>query len=251
MPEPLLAVRGVEKSYRRGKRSLRVLRDVSLSVAAGEIVAVVGTRFEGKTTLLRIAAGMELPDAGEVWFAGRELTRMPLGERERLWRDEIAWVSRDAGSLGFEILDYLTLARRFANQADVESVAMTALERVGLPAAIAGCRWEELSNWEQVLVAIARGIAVNPRLIVIDDVVDGLGPSKTRQASELLCSLAKKQGCAILMSASDAEAAMLADQIWMFEGSQLGLMAGSSPEGNIIDFPGGPSRRRDSSGFGS
>src|SRR5271154_4040657 len=70
----LLSLRGVSKSFVRGGRSLPVLEDVSLEVAAGEIVGVEGARYSGTTTLLRVAAGIVSPDRGEVWFGGDELT---------------------------------------------------------------------------------------------------------------------------------------------------------------------------------
>jgi ABC-type lipoprotein export system ATPase subunit len=237
----MLVLRGVSKSYLRGRRRLRVLSDVSLTVEPGEIVAVVGSRYEGKTTLLRIACGFDQPDAGEVWFEGRELTRMSLSKREKLWRDGIAWVSREDSTLGFEMLDYVALPLRVGRgqSSAADELAMAALERVGLTAA-ARRRWEELSNWERVLVTLARGIAAKPRLMVIDDVIDGLGVSKTREAGELLCSVVRELGCGMLMSASDAEATLLADRVWSFAGGGLRLIADrSSGSSNIVDFPGG------------
>src|ERR1700677_4318821 len=82
--DELLRLSAIRKSYRRGPRRLAVLADVSLTVAAREIVAVVGSRYEGKTTLLKIAAGLERPDAGEVWFGDQELSRLRAREREGL-----------------------------------------------------------------------------------------------------------------------------------------------------------------------
>ncbi len=250
----LLVLRGVDKSYLRGKRRLPVLRDVSLTVASGEIVAVVGSRDEGKTTLLRIASALEEPDAGEVWFGGRDLTRMPLREREKLWRGEISWVSREGSTLGFEMLDYVALPMRVGggrSASAVDDFAMAALERVGLRS-VARRRWEELSNWERVLVALARGIAPKPRLMVIDDVIDGLGISRTREAGELLCSLVRELGCGVLMSASDAEATLLADRVWSFAGGGLRLISNRPvSSSNIVDFPGvAGAQSRGSSGLG-
>lgn len=235
-----LVLKGVHKSYLRGNRRLRVLEDVSLTVAPGEIVAVVGSRYEGKTTLLQIASGFEQPDSGEVWFGDHDLTKLSLSSREEIWRTEIAWVSREASNLGFEMLDYVALPLRVGRgrASAADDVAMAALERVGLTAA-ARRRWEELSNWERVLVALARGIAKKPSLVVIDDVIDGLGPSKTREAGELLCSVVRELGCGVLMSASDGEAALLADRVWSFSGRGLRLMSDRSPDAsNVVDLPG-------------
>ncbi len=237
----LLELRAVRKSYRRGDRRLRVLVDVSLTVAAGQIVAVVGSRFEGKSTLLRIAAGLELPDDGEVWFEGRELGSLRAGERERLLRNGIAWVHREGTGLEFQVLDYVALSLRMGRRRSREAQerAMFALERVGVQDA-ARLRWQELSNWERVLVALARGIAREPRLMVVDDVIDGFGMSKTYEAGELLCSLAQELGFGVLMSVSDPEAALVADRIWSFERGALKLLSDqTTAQTNIIDFPGG------------
>jgi len=202
-------------------------------------VTVVGSRFEGKTTLLRIAAGLEQPDSGTVWFAGRELTGLALAQRERLWRDEIAWVSREGSGLEFEVLEYVALALRVGRRrsSDAEESAMAALERVGVRD-VAGRRLDELSNWERVLVTFARAIAKEPRLIVMDDVFDGLGASKTREAGELLCALVQELGCGVLMSASDPEAALLADRVWAFDGCRLKLLSDQTiGDADVIDFP--------------
>jgi putative ABC transport system ATP-binding protein len=239
--DELLALRGVAKGYRRGGRWLRVLSDVSLQVDSGEIVAVAGSRGEGKTTLLKIAAGLELPDAGEVHLGNVDLVRSSDEERSRHLGNEISWVHRDGTGLRFEVLDYvglpLAIGRRRRRRA-VAALAMQALERVGA-ADCAHQRWEELSNWERVLVAFARGAIGKPRLMVVDDVVDGLGMRRTREAGELLSSLVRELGCGVLMSVSDLEAALMADRVWSFERGGLKLMSDQTrTQADIIDFPG-------------
>ncbi len=237
----LLALRGIAKGYRRGGRWLRVLSDVSLQVDSGEIVAVAGSRGDGKTTLLKIAAGLELPDAGEVHLGNVDLVRSSDEERSRHLGNEISWVHRDGTGLRFEVLDYvglpLAIGRRRRRRA-VEALAMQALERVGATDC-AHQRWEELSNWERVLVAFARGAVGKPRLMVVDDVVDGLGMRRTREAGELLSSLVRELGCGVLMSVSDLEAALVADRVWSFERGGLKLMSDQTrTQADIIDFPG-------------
>jgi putative ABC transport system ATP-binding protein len=250
----LLALRGIEKGYRRGGRWLRVLSDVSLRVDRGEVVAVVGARGEGKTTLLKIAAGLELPDAGAVHLGAIDLARCSDEERSRHLGAEISWVHRDGTGLRFEVLDYvglpLAIGRRRGRRA-VEALAMQALERVGA-ADCAHQRWEELSNWERVLVGFARGAVGEPRLMVVDDVVDGLGMRRTREAGELLRSLVEELGCGVLMSVSDLEVALVADRVWSFERGGLKLMSDQTRnQADIIDFPGGARQNRASRGASS
>ena len=80
----LLALREACKEYARGEHRLRVLVDISLELRPGEIAAVVGGRREGKTTLLKIAAGIESPDTGEVWLGDVAITSLSGKERARL-----------------------------------------------------------------------------------------------------------------------------------------------------------------------
>jgi ABC-type Mn2+/Zn2+ transport system ATPase subunit len=129
---------------------------------------------------------------------------------------------------------------------------MAALERVGVQD-VARRRWAELSNWERVLVAFARGVASQPRLMIVDDVIDGFGMSKTREAGELLSSLVQELGCGVLMSVSDPEAALVADRVWSFDRGALKALSGAAgTQADVIDFPRGRlPESRGSSGSGS
>jgi putative ABC transport system ATP-binding protein len=237
----LLALREVCKGYARGERRSQVLANVSLEVQAGEIAAVVGSREQGKTTLLKIAAGIESVDGGEVWLGAEELTRRSDWERARLLGDEIAWTHREGTGVGFRVLDYVGLPLaigRGRGQRRAHELAMEALERVGA-ASCAGQRWAELSNWERLLVGLARGIVGSPKLMVVDDLMDGFGMGRTREAGELLLALVRDLGCGVLMSCSDLEAALIADRVWSLERGRLSLLAeqgGALAE--VIDFPG-------------
>jgi len=223
----LLSLRGVCKGFRRGARRIPVLVDVTLAVRPGEIVAVVGPRHAGKTTLLKVAAGLEKPDAGAVRFGDLDLVGCSDEERSRVLGHEIAWVHCQSTRVKFVVLDDLALPLvmgRGHGRREAEDLAMEALERVGAPEC-ARRRWDELSNWERVLVAFARGFACRPRLMVVDDVIDGFGMTKTRDAGELLLSFAEETGCGVLMSASDVEPVLVADRRWGFEHGRLTLLS--------------------------
>jgi ABC-type lipoprotein export system ATPase subunit len=252
----LLALRGVGKGYRRGGRWLRVLVDVALEVDPGELVAIVGGRGEGKTTLLKIAAGLELPDAGEVCLGQVDLARCSDEERSRHLGAEIAWIHREGTGVRFEVVDYVGLPMamgrgRGRGRRGAERLALDALERVGA-ADCAHQRWDELSNWERVLVGFARGFVGKPRLMIMDDVVDGLGMRRTREAGELLRALVGELGCGVLMSASDLEAALIADRVWSFERGSLTLLSDQArTRADVIDFPRGGRQSRASRGASS
>jgi predicted ABC-type transport system involved in lysophospholipase L1 biosynthesis ATPase subunit len=250
----LLALRGVCKGYARGKHTMRVLADASLALAPGEIAAVVGAREEGKTTLLKIAAGIETPDAGEVWLGDVDLARLSDEERSRLLGREIAWTNREGTGVKFRVLDYVGLPLaigRGRRQREAQDLAMEALERVGA-ANCAGQHWAELSNWERLLVGFARGIAGSPRLLVVDDLMDGFGMRRTREAGELLLALAGELGCGMLISCNDLEAALIADRVWSLEGGRLSVLSErESEQADVIDFPSGIRQSHSSRGVGS
>ena len=222
--------------------------------ARGELVAVVGARGEGKTTLLKIAAGWSCrTPARSAWE--RSIWRAaPTRSAHASWAREIAWVHREGTGVKFEVLDYVGLPLamgRGRRRRGAEALAMQALERVGA-ADCAHQRWEELSNWERVLVGFARGVVGEPRLMIVDDVIEGLGMRRTREASELLRSLMGELGCGVLMSASDLEVALMADRVWSFERGGLTLMSDQTrTHADIIDFPGGARQSRASRGASS
>ena len=158
----LLALERVSKCHWRGRHEIVVLDEVSLEVGAGELVAVFGQRAAGKTTLLRIAAGIEAPDAGCVRFEGRELG---AGRFRRFTgiHARIGWVGRQGPfASGMRMLDHVALPLlRWVAADEAERRATRALKRVGA-GDLAGARWHELSDAERTLVTVAHAIVRDP-----------------------------------------------------------------------------------------
>jgi predicted ABC-type transport system involved in lysophospholipase L1 biosynthesis ATPase subunit len=239
----LLVVDGVCKGFSRGGHWLAVLGGVSFEVGRGEIVGVVGSRLEGKTTLLRVAAGMERPDQGAVWLEGRDLASVGDRARARLLGHEIVWVDRDGPELGLEVSKFVgwPLALHGRGRREADRLAAGALERVGALACV-GRRWGELSNWQRVLVGLARAFAGAPRLVVIDDLLDALGGRATEEASDLLRSLVEESEprCGVLMSASDMDSALFADRVFSLtrKGTLKAFSGQLRSHARVIPFPG-------------
>jgi ABC-type multidrug transport system ATPase subunit len=204
----LLELERVSKRYRRGERV--ALDDVSLSIEAGELVTVWGERRSGRSTLLRIAAGVETPDSGVIRFCGREVTE--LGD-ETLGSDIAYCRTGLRASAGRNIVDLLA-ASQFGcglSRSDARMRACKALARVAAED-YANRTPVELNGEEIVRVSIARAIASEPRLIVIDEPTIGVDLTARDGILALLRSIVDG-GIAVLTSTSDGPGWLGADRV--------------------------------------
>jgi putative ABC transport system ATP-binding protein len=242
----LLALTDVSKRYRRGSQELCVLRQASLELDAGEVVSVLGMRGGGKTTLLRIAAGMESADEGAVRFAGQDLTALSDGDLSRLLGGQIAWAGKTGPGMPMRMLDYVAMpllvghdkrhgTKRSAKRS-VYTHARDALERVGAPDC-AEQHWGSLSDWERALVELAQAIAGNPALLLVDDLTDALGIRETDELTGLLRALSRESRLAVLMTVSDGQATLWSDRVLTLSAGGTLTQGPKSPSGNVIEFP--------------
>jgi ABC-type lipoprotein export system ATPase subunit len=237
----LLSLVGVCRVARRGGHVEPLLADVSLEVEAGELVGVVGMRSQGKTTLLQIAAGLQCADRGVVRFDGRDLAGLSSKEHARLLREEIRLAGQSGPRVDLRVVAYvaapLLVNRRRSERRAAFKRAEGALERVGIESRAAQ-RWDDLSRWDRALVEIAQGVVAAPRLLLVDDVSDGLGMRETGQVTRLLRSFAQEDGMGVLMAVSDGEAALSAHRVLSLARGELKAIAGSSgPRRNVIALP--------------
>lgn len=204
----LLELEHVSKRYRRGERV--ALDDVSLSIEAGELVAVWGERRSGRSTLLRIAAGVETPDSGVIRFAGRDVTELgdkPLGSGIGYCRTGFR------ASAGQHLVDLLAASQfaRGLSRADARMCAWKALAHV-MAEDCANRTPIELNGEETVRVSIGRAIASQPRLIVIDEPTVGVDLTARDGILALLRSIAD-DGIAVLTSTNDGPGWLGADRV--------------------------------------
>lgn len=197
----------VTRRHRRGSDEHVVLRGVSLDVEAGELVAVWGPRRCGRSTLLRIAAGIEQPDGGHVRFAGARVSgTAALG-------NGIAYCRRGLrGSEERRVLDELLVAQlaRGVPQGRARSQAFAALERVEA-AECSSQALHELGAGEALRVALARGLVQAPSLLLVDDPIRGVDLLERDPILALLRSLAD-EGIAVLACTDDATGLSGADR---------------------------------------
>lgn len=239
-----LSLLGVWKGYRRGSEWVEVLTNVALGVRPGEIVAITGSKLAGKTTLLKIAAGIERPDKGTVALGDQQVAGARSSLAQSLLGHTIRWVDDRGPRLKLDIAKFvgLPLALHGGRRGEAEQLAAQAIERVGAGRCLSR-RWGELSNRQRVLVGLARGFAGDPRLVVIDDLLDVRGDRAHEEAADLLRTLVETSvpRCGVLMSTSDLESALFADRVFSLTAKRsLKLMAERQTDpAKVIPFPDG------------
>jgi putative ABC transport system ATP-binding protein len=217
---------GVSKTYLRGRRVCRALSDVTLDVRAGEFVAIHGEPRSGKSTLLRIAAGIEPPDSGRVSYDGRVLAAMSDRELARYRLGAAAWVCAHRPWLpGYHALDFVALPvlAGGAQRSIADGKAIEALRFAGAEEC-SDAPLDELSESERQRVAIAQAVVRHPRVLLVDEPAAGLALTEARAILDLLRDLAHRHELAVLITASDVSELLGATRV-------LGMLAG----GRIVD----------------
>jgi putative ABC transport system ATP-binding protein len=212
---PLVEVSGVHRTYGTGSTVVHALRDVSLTVAPGELVALVGRSGSGKTTLLNVVGGLDRPDSGTVHVAGTEVTGLDDDGLVRLRRDVVAYVFQTFG-----LVPVLTAAEnvgvplrlRGLPVAEREQRVQLLLELVGLGAA-AGQRPGEMSGGQQQRVAIARALAGSPRLLIADEPTGQLDSETGLAVMALIRAVVEAEGMTAVVSTHDPVMVALADRV--------------------------------------
>jgi ABC-type lipoprotein export system ATPase subunit len=225
----LLSLEGVTKRFRRGAREHVALRGISLAIERGELVVVLGTRKSGRSTLLRVAAGLERPDEGIVRLDG-----IPLPEARDVVGRQISYCHPAFSPMEGERLVEHVAAALLAQRVPIaraRRAAELALER----AEVSDCAVmhpDELTAVERVRAAIARGLVVGPRVLVIDDPAAAVGLLQSDGILRLLRSVAD-EGVAVLMSTDDATCISGADRAFSLHDGKLGADV-QAPRADVV-----------------
>jgi putative ABC transport system ATP-binding protein len=190
------------------------LRGASVSVVAGEVVAVMGPSGSGKSTLLHCLAGILVPDAGEVWFAGGRIDTLAEAERSALRREGFGFVFQ-FGQLVPELTAEenvaLPLLLTGTKRADALVEARQWFERLDL-AGLESRRSGELSGGQAQRVALARGLVARPQVLFADEPTGSLDSLAGEQVMELLTTTARGHGTTVVLVTHEARVAAYADR---------------------------------------
>ena len=197
-----------------------LFRNLNVSVAAGEQLALRGVSGVGKSTLLNLMAGLELPDEGRVLLNGKDLAEMTAGEQLSLRRTAFGFVFQafhlmpHLNALQNVMVPCLLAGLAFAQAKERAERLLEALELTGVAQSFPSV----LSGGEQQRVALARALVHQPEIVLADEPTGNLDPETAHKALNLLCRTCREQGAALLMVTHSAESAARLDRTFVLTG---------------------------------
>ena len=218
---PILEAKALTKSYRSGDGSLTVLKDVSFAVPAGGSCAIVGPSGRGKTTLLGLCAGLDVPSSGSVQLNGRDLGRLSEDDRARLRSETVGFVFQN-----FQLLPTLTAIENvmvpleLRGERQIRDIAASLLKKVGLAERLHHYP-AQLSGGEQQRVALARAFLNRPKILFADEPTGNLDNETSDTIVDLLFDLNASSGTALVLVTHNLDLARKAGRIIQLKGGRL------------------------------
>ncbi|HEV8400970.1 MAG TPA: ABC transporter ATP-binding protein [Gemmatimonadales bacterium] len=223
MPNPIVQVRGVSKSYRRDSMAIPVLHDISFDVPEGEFLGLMGPSGSGKTTLLNLIAGIDRPDKGEVVVGGTDVAKLSESELAK-------WRARHIGFV-FQFYNLIPVLTAYENvelpllltplsKTERRKHVETALSLVGLQDRMHHSP-RQLSGGQEQRVAIARALATDPTILVADEPTGDLDRKSAEEVLTLLDRLNKEFKKTIVMVTHDPHAAERAHVVRQLDKGEL------------------------------
>ena len=221
--QPLVSIRGLSKTYRRGAQSIPVLLDINLDIPGADFVALMGPSGSGKSTLLNLIAGIDKPTSGTIVVAGTDIAQLTEGELARWRASEVGFIFQFYNLMpvltAFENVELPLLLTSLA-RGERRHHVRTALELVGLSDR-ADHYPNELSGGQQQRVAIARALISDPALIVADEPTGDLDRTTGEEILSLLDRFNRELGKTIIMVTHDPKAAARARRVVHLEKGRI------------------------------
>jgi len=215
MPRPekrtstaLIAASGVSKIYTMGDQTVRALDDVSLEIAEGEFVAIMGPSGSGKSTMMNLIGALDVPTSGSLSIDGRDISALSSDELADLRNRTIGFVFQQFNLLPrTPALRQVMLPLLYANPkpADPEALARRRLEQVGLASRM-DHHPRQLSGGQQQRVAIARALVNDPKILLADEPTGALDTRTTAEIMQLFCDL-NEQGITVIVVTHEPDVA--------------------------------------------
>ena len=223
----VIEAQGVSKVYWDGDKTLQVLKDISLTVKKGEMLAVLGPSGSGKTTLLNILSGLDKPSTGTVQLEGQDLYQLSERQMARVRNERIGFVFQFYHLLPeFTALENVILPAKIARSGSVlgghaaqGERAKRLLDQVGLSAR-ASHYPSEMSGGEQQRTALARALMNDPAILFCDEPTGNLDPATGKEVAKLIKDLSVQSGKTVLVVTHDPSVAGLATRVWNMEGKK-------------------------------
>ncbi|GAA4594799.1 putative ABC transport system ATP-binding protein [Actinoplanes octamycinicus] len=206
-------VEKLTRTYGGGSAAVTALAGVDVTFSRGTFVAVMGPSGSGKSTLLQCAAGLDRPDAGQVWIGDIEISRMAEAKRTELRRNRIGFIFQAFNLIGaLTVEENIVLPLRLAGANPDRAWLAYVVERIGLTERLRH-RPAELSGGQQQRVAIARALATRPDVIFCDEPTGALDSTTAAEVLGLLRAMADEHGQTVVMVTHDPVAASYADRV--------------------------------------
>ena len=206
----LLALKDIHRTFPMGDVPVKALREVSLEIQRGELLAVVGPSGSGKSTILNLIGGLDQPTAGTIWYDGRELSSCSPAELTAYRREEVGFIFQF-----YNLVPNLTARENILISTEISSHPLDVdevLELVGLSDRLHHFP-AQLSGGEQQRVAIARAIAKNPQLLLCDEPTGALDSRTGQRVLQLLIDLKQQLSKTIVVITHNSALAQVADRI--------------------------------------
>jgi putative ABC transport system ATP-binding protein len=235
--QPIVDIRHIVKSYKRGDQNVPVLRDISLSIYQGDFLALMGPSGSGKSTLLNLIAGIDKPDSGELLVEGVDITRLGEGQLADWRASHVGFIFQFYNLMpvltAFENVE-LPLTLTNLGRRERRERTELALDMVGLADRMTHYP-NELSGGQQQRVAIARSIISDPTLIVADEPTGDLDHASAADILDLLDRLTSELRKTIIMVTHDPRAASRARRVQHLE---KGVLIESQENNQLVTSPG-------------
>ena len=234
----MLELRDLVKHYRIGRgEPVRAVDGVSLTVGAGEFVALYGPSGSGKTTLIEVIAALKAPDQGSVLVDGRDIASCSEKERDEYRLYQLGLICGPQSLIpGARAIENAVLKLLLVKARDAQAIVEPLLEELGLAGRLRN-RTEQLSMGERQRVLIARALSTHPKIVLADEPTGSLDSARTQEVLGLLRRVCRENGTALLLATHDPQAAAFADEVHELRDGRLGPYTPEHPTTSASALP--------------